>query len=784
MKRILVVILLLAVGLNLLGQVSVADTDNFLAAEKNVAAVAYGNAGGLGIKFPYAEDIDFGERISLFVSGESGGYLMNKTNDFYQHKLFSASEIFHNFYLGTDWLWENGNFADGAFNLSTLYRPHNAISVGLVANDIFYDTRNYLAGIALRPTFLGAAAHRLSFSADWAYIDEEFSQPLLGVQTQLLDGITLGGSYDLESEAIGINFGLNFGTFQVGSQGSLDDDNREYPEADYYFHASDKMFRSLFSKPQAKGFYEFKTKPIVEKKSGAKFGRLVLFMDESTTLQAVLQKIEDLKNDPTIEGIVIKKPIRASMANLNEIRQALLDFKASGKTVVFYAESMGNIGYAFAASVADEIYLYKTGSIDLKGISISSPYLRDLMDKLGLKMENFRSHKYKTAGNMFSETEMTIAERESYDYLLQGLYEEMILLLEARSNKLKLSAEETIDNGPYYVADKALEYGLVDGLIYEDELEDLLAENHSSGKISQKLAVAAANQEWSKPATAKIAIIYAIGSIHMGEGQPGKSIGSQTTAKAIRQARQDKSVQGIVLVVNSGGGSALASDIIGREVELCHSGKNQKPIVAVMTGTAASGGYYISAKADKIIAQPSTVTGSIGVIGMLLNMEGLYEKIGVNWSTVKKGNFSDLGNSSREMSDEERRIISESIENVYWQFVDVVAEGRNMSSDEVHAIAQGRIWTGKQAMKRGLVDMMGGIDTGVEQVKQLANITDDARLVEFLGYDKSNTFELNIGANLQLSLPEKIEMLKEVKDELQLFENEKVLLLLPKLEIK
>jgi len=507
-------------------------------------------------------------------------------------------------------------------------------------------------------------------------------------------------------------------------------------------------------------------------------------MDESTTLQSVLKKIEKLKNDPTIEGIVIKKPISASLANLNEIRLALLDFKTSGKKIVFYSESMGNIGYAWAASVADEIYLYKTGSIDLKGISISSPYLRGLMDKLGLKMENFRSHKYKTAGNMFSETEMTAAERESYDYLLQGLYDEMILLLQARSDKLKLSAAETIDNGPYYIAEKALEYGLVDGLIYEDELEGILAESSVSGKISKDLAATAANTAWSKPASSKIAIIYAIGSIHMGEGQPGRTIGSQTTAKAIRQARQDKSVQGIVLVVNSGGGSALASDIIGREVQLCKSGKNQKPIVAVMTGTAASGGYYISALTDKIIAQPSTVTGSIGVIGMLLNMEGLYEKVGVNWSTVKKGNFSDLGNSSREMNDEEREIISQSIENVYWQFVDVVAQGRNMSRDEVHAVAQGRVWTGKQAMQRGLVDMMGGIETGVEQVKKMANISQDAKLVEFVGYDKSKTFELNLGANLKLSLPQNLQLLNEMKDELQLFENEKVLLLLPKLEIK
>jgi len=211
---------------------------------------------------------------------------------------------------------------------------------------------------------------------------------------------------------------------------------------------------------------------------------------------------------------------------------------------------------------------------------------------------------------------------------------------------------------------------------------------------------------------------------------------------------------------------------------------HKKPIVAVMTGTAASGGYYISAMTDKIIAQPGTVTGSIGVIGMLMNMEGLYEKIGVNWSTVKKGEFSDLGNSSRAMTDEERKIISESIEHTYWQFVDVVARGRNMSKEQVHEIARGRVWTGKQAMERGLVDMMGSIDTGVEVIKDLANIEKEVRLVEYVGYDKTNSIEFNINGNMNLTIPEKLKAIYYMKEEMELYENERTLMLMPKIEIK
>ncbi len=784
MKKILIfVIFIIAMG-NLFSQNSVADTDNFLAAKINSAAIAYGNGSGTGFIFPYQEDEDFGERLTLFLNGENGGYVMDKIGDYYNHKLYTSERIANNFYLGMDWEWQNSDFYDGAFNLNTLYRPMNAFSFGFVARDVFYDTRSFTAGFAIRPAFLRSNAHRLSISADFDYEDEEIFKPRIGIKTEFVDGITIGGNYDLETESIGVNFGINLGNLEIGSIGSLDNDDREYPEADYYVHVSEKFFPSIFSKPKKKGFYEFKSKPVVEKKSGMKLGKLILFENNSTTLEAILKKIEKMKNDPTIEGIVIKTPIKANLANLTEIREALLDFKTSGKEIIYYAESYGNISYAFAASVADKIYMYKNGSIDLKGISINSPYIKDLMDKLGLKMENFRSHKYKTAGNMFSETEMTEAERESYDFLLDGLYEEMVNMLSAREDKLKLSAEETINNGPYFIAEKALEFGLVDDLIYEDELEGKLKENHVSGKIKKNLAPEMARTNWADPAEAKVAIIYAIGNIHMGEGQPGKTIGSKTTANAIRRARKDKSVKGIILVVNSGGGSALASDIIGREVELCKTGKNKKPIVAVMTGTAASGGYYISAMADKIIAQPGTVTGSIGVIGMLLNMEGLYDKIGVNWSTVKKGDFSDLGNASRAMTDEERKIISESIEHTYWQFVDVVARGRHMSKEKVHEVARGRVWTGKQAMERGLVDMMGSIDTGIDAIKELANIDKEVKLVEYVGYDKSKNIEININGSMNLQLPENLKTIYNLKEELDLYQNERTLMLMPKIEIK
>ena len=244
----------------------------------------------------------------------------------------------------------------------------------------------------------------------------------------------------------------------------------------------------------------------------------------------------------------------------------------------------------------------------------------------------------------------------------------------------------------------------------------------------------------------KIALIYAVGNIHSGEGVPGKSIGSVTTAKAIKQAREDRRVKGIIIRVDSGGGSALASDVIGREVELCKTGKNKKPVIVSMGGVAASGGYYIAAKADKIIAQPSTITGSIGVIGIYPVFERLYEKIHVNWDTVKRGKNADLGSTHRQPTAKEKKIGEESIQHFYDRFITLVAEGRNMSKDEVHKIAQGRVWTGKQAFEHGLVDALGGMDLAVKEMKKMADLKHEVKLVEFEGDNTDKSISIGVKA--------------------------------------
>jgi len=489
--------------------------------------------------------------------------------------------------------------------------------------------------------------------------------------------------------------------------------------------------------------------------------------------------LEKLKKDDNVQGLVFKSSnFTARFAQREELKEAFKDFKSSGKKIVFYYEGITGANYAFAASIADEIYLNPIGSIDLKGISATMPYFKDLLDTLGVDIVNLRSHDYKTAGNSLSEAHMTAAERETYEALLNDIYDEMVTMIkEGRGDKLKKPIKQLIDDGPYWDAELAQSLGLIDGVIFEDELEDLIKEKYSADKIVRKYNNEIATTKWSKPRKDKIALIYAIGNIHSGEGLPGKSIGSVTTAKAIKQAREDKSVKGIIIRVDSGGGSALASDVIGREVELCKDGENAKPVIVSMSGVAASGGYYIAAKADEIIAQPTTITGSIGVIGVFPIFERLYDKIHINWDTVKKGKHADLYATHRMPTEEEKEIATEAIHHFYDRFISVVAEGRNMDKEEVHKIAQGRVWTGKQAFKRGLVDALGGMELAVAEMKKMAKLKHEVKLVEFEGDDED--VQLKFGFDASSLVPEGLKTVWDLGSKMKQFNGENYLMILP-----
>ena len=762
----------------------VAVTDNFLAANVNPAALSFGNAAGFGYLGAYDSEGGVTEDYSLFFNTDYFAYAWNKIQDAGSHTLAFSSKLSPCLYSGSAYIWPSGDFGDGGYSLSLLARPVDLLSLGAVGRSLFTPDASYRLGLALRPLFMNEElGHMVTLYSDVDYTGNEWLKPVIGVETEFLRGLNLGGSYSLEDESFMLSLGFSFGHATFGNLTGFDSES-EMRGGSCYAGISAGRYRSFLEKDK-KTFHDFKlTEEIVETRPVHEIGPFNIVDAEFATLREIIRKIEYLKNDDSVTGILFKSGnISTSFANLTELKDALLDFKSSGKKIVFYYEFAGNTNYVFAASVADEIYLNPLGGVDLRGLGSSIPYMKDLFGKLGIELVNVKSHDYKTGLNPLTESEMTDAERETYEYLFGGLYTDFVDMLDSgRGDKLKKPARETIDEGPYWLAEDALEAGLVDRLAFEYELEDLVKERFSATELTEERSCRSIRYSWGAERRDKIALIYAIGMIHPGKGSPGRSIGSTSLAEAIEKAREDKSVKGILLRVDSGGGSALASEIIAREVMRCQEGENAKPVVVSMGGVAGSGGYYIACRADKIIAEPTTITGSIGALSLLMNLEELYDKIGVNWETVKKGENADLFSSHRPPTEEEIERLRHYIEDVYWKFVDMVAEGRNLDRDEVHEVAKGRVWTGSQALDRKLIDRLGGIETALEELKQLAGIDRDVALVEYPGPGDGITIKLDMGQTTNLlgvAMPEELAPLLELSEMMRLYDENDLLMIMP-----
>ena len=788
MKRLFLFMTILLIYSSGFAYTSIAATDNFMAAKVNPAALSVGNAGGVTYLQNYDEDGLFEDWYSIMINTDKFAYILDQmgNNNYHKIALSSNNPMFApNLYSGTAWDWKNKHFKKGHLSQSFLYRPANFLSLATVINNLFEKNNvNFNLGAAVRPImFSESFLNRITFSADtnYDYDDSDWKKPVVGIQTELVDGIQLGGAYDMESETFNANFGITFENLGIGSLIDADKD-KEFTHGKYYINISENTYRSFIGK-EKKYFVDYELKgKILEKRQGSKFGPITVYMGKEKTLSQIIEDIQKYKEDDNVTGLVFKSGnISASFAKIAELKNALLDFKTSGKYIVFYYEMITGANYTLAASVADEIYLNPLGMIDLKGLSISAPYIKNLLDTLGVDVVNFRSHDYKTAGNILSEEHMTEAERETYEYLLEGIYEEMTtMIVQGRGDKLAKPIDEIIDNGPYWKAEESKDIGLVDKIIFEDELEKAVKEKYAAKKIVDKYEKEAITYDWHKDLKDKVALIYAIGNIHSGKGISGKSIGSETTAELIKKAREDKRIKGIIIRVDSGGGSALASDIIAREVELCKSGKNKKPVIISMSGVAGSGGYYIATLADEIIAQPATITGSIGVVGIFPCLERLYSKILINWDTVKKGEHANFGKTNRRMTEDEKQLVRDGIIHFYDRFISTVARGRDMDEDDVHKIAQGRVWTGKQAFERGLIDALGGMDVAVSEMKKLANLEREVELIEF-EQDKSS-LTLNLGMAMKSTsphIPEGLRSVYELGEKLLQFEDENILMILP-----
>ncbi len=436
--------------------------------------------------------------------------------------------------------------------------------------------------------------------------------------------------------------------------------------------------------------------------------------------------IQSAKDDDNIKGIYIEtKYMGASFSSLQEIRDALLDFKESGKFIYAYGEYMSEGDY-YLASVADQIHLNPQGSLEFNGLSVNIMFYKGLFDKLDIEPVIFRpsSNKFKSFVEPYLRKDISEASELQYSELLNSVYD---LYLEnvSISRGMDEADLELISDGMLVTSPTdAKEYGLVTDVAYEDVIKDVMREDLGLEKdkdieyISLKEYVRVANdaQEYSKD---RIAVIVANGGIYQS-AETDEGVGGEQFARYIRKARKDKKVKAIVLRVNSPGGSLTGSDMIWREVMLT---KGVKPIIASMSGVAASGGYYISMAADTIVAQPNTITGSIGIFSMLLNVENFFDKkLGLTYDVVGTGEYSDFITVTRPFTEYENTVMQQGVDKGYETFTTKAAEGRNMSVEELKAVADGRVWTGLQAKENGLIDLLGSYEDALELAADAAGI--------------------------------------------------------------
>lgn len=450
------------------------------------------------------------------------------------------------------------------------------------------------------------------------------------------------------------------------------------------------------------------------------------------SLTGLVMQFKKAKADKRIKAILLDIDYSGvGWGKAEELRDAIADFRSSGKPVYAYVELGLNKEY-YIAIACDKIYVAPPGELFINGLAADVMFFRGSLDKLGIYPDIFQIGKYKSAGDTFTQKEMTEAHREYINSLLDDLFGRYVNAIAQARHKTPDEVRALIDNAPYNAA-KAKEAGLIDEAAYRDDLEKQIKSSLGYKEADTFVPVRGSEYKDVSPESLglnegeRIAVIYASGDIGSGSSQNSpsgdQSIGSDTVSKALNDAAADKTIKAIVLRVDSPGGSGLASDIIWHAVEAANQ---KKPVVVSMSDVAASGGYYISAAASRIIAQPSTITGSIGVVAGKPVMRGFYDWLGISNEYVLRGKTAGMFRETDKFSDEERAKFEEWIKNTYYQdFVPKVAKGRKKDAQAIDSVGQGRVWTGSQAKERGLVDEFGGLDRAFDVAKELAKIPAD-----------------------------------------------------------
>jgi len=800
-----------------LPQVSVASTDGPLATLSNPAGLGIKGHDSFYLIAPYLTEGDFGD-WGIATGGDGFGFtaeVLANTNSSRRYT-WGIGGGEKGVYMGIAYSWTTRLDRQNTWDAGIMIRKLQFLSVGAVVrgfntpniNGIESNT-SYDVGLAFRPFGIfnpigSEGTDRLTLTADATFnqFDKFLNQSetkvlqdaenygdniayKFGASLQVIPGVSAQIDYLPEVKGLlksperifgGFTFSLDRATI-----GAFHDDRNG--SGSVFLKSSERRNRTWLRVPKNKVVKITISGPIVEQNR-----RHGLFRSHHRTVYNFYHQIEQYADDPEITGLYIDmKGISAGWAKLQEMRNALMKFKSVGKSIVVYMEQGGNGSY-YLASVADKILMSTTGDLDVSGFAAHMLFLRGAFDKFGIDPQFEHIGDYKSFSDMLTRKDMSDAQAEAVNAILDDFYASISEDIASSRGTTVEEFQATVESGPFTV-DEALDAGLIDSVVYRDEIKDILKDMYGKKMelVSEnKYAMHKHEQTaWEDVRRKNIALVYGTGSITSGKSSDGgmfgsESMGSETIVKALRSARENDDVSAIVFRVDSPGGSALASEMILREVYRCTEGDNKKPIIVSMSDVAGSGGYYIACQADKIVALPTTITGSIGVVSGKFTIDELQQKLGINTETLRRGEHADMYAGYRSFTDTEWEKLRDQINQAYQIFIQRVADGRDMDTSAVNKVGQGRIWSGTRAKDLNLIDEIGGLDLAFELAAKEIGVKDGEEY-SVITYPNANKFSIEMGIQtlVRSSIPNPLLEIMDTMHDQQQWNNGEVLYLMP-----
>lgn len=718
--------------------------DNSSCAMAGRSGASFINPAGLGItpgfEFLWVGGFDNNQNIGVSLKNLGFGlkYINKDSITYYAGSGYKFKVNGMPLYFGSVWRYHN----NWTYGIGSIFRPKRFVSIGITSE--IKKKPQLRIGVGLRPI-----TDRFTLFFDASYKDS-INDYLYGFGYEPMDGIILSFTRN-KNKDISLSLGISFGKFKFGGSG-IKSNIDEY-KGNLSVLASKEPYPTFIKKKKKlvnltiEGSYP-------EMKDESKYFGLLTRREPS--FYNLLKNIETLKQRKDCAGLFIHfKKWRLGIAQAEELRTALLDFKKSGKKIITYSNDYG-LGRLYLSSIADKIILTPLGDVTIPGLMARMLYLKGTLDKLGIETDIEKVGKYKSATEIFERKDMSDADREQLNALLDDIYEPIVKKIAISRGMSEEKMEELIDNGVFFNSENAVKEGLVDATAFYCELDSVvknfIGEKIKREGISKFLHKNEVKREWRKKEREKIALVIAEGNIVTGKSgvdptplMGGKYIGSETVSKIAEKLRRDKSVKAVVFRVNSGGGGALASEIIANSIKRL---AREKPVIVSMGNVAGSGGYYIACFGNKILADRFTITGSIGVLSLNFIMKGLYDKLGISYDQVLKGKHADYFSDLRHMTPDERERFRKETRWYYDKFLERVAEGRDTTTSYIDSIGQGRIWSGTRAEKIGLIDKTGGVLDAINLAKREAGIKKEPELVVYPRPKRS--FSLRIGPSFRL----------------------------------